>query len=124
MLPLAPLFGLRGLKGGSVPKNVKVAIRTRHTMAFETPRGELKQPAAISSLFKEEKREVGELLDVQVGVEIIVYISGMTRMMNELYQTAAVVYKTRPEAEIPLWISLCTCCELQNEGEEGRFCLR
>lgn len=36
-------------------------------MTFKTPRGELKQPAAVSSFFKEEKCEVGELLTVRVG---------------------------------------------------------
>lgn len=92
-----------------MPKKVTVAIRTRHTMTFKTPRGELKQPAAIGSLFKEEKCEVGELLTVQVGVDIIFYISGMMRIVNELYQTVAVVYKTMHKAEIP-WISLSTSC--------------
>lgn len=69
-------------------------------MTLKTPRGELKQVAAVGNL-KEEKCQVGGLHTVQVGVELIFYISGKTRMVNELYQTATVVYRTLHEAEIP-----------------------
>lgn len=84
-----------------MPEKVTLGVQTRHTVTFKTARGELKQPPAVSSLFREEKCEAGELLSVQSRVEIRFYISEMTRILNEPHQTAPVVHKTLQEAEIP-----------------------